>query len=255
MKAPRKKTTTSLKPVPPPPGLRPEKVVPLLNGAGTELTLAPREVVFRQGDKADALFYIETGRIEISVVSDQGKEAIIAMFGHGEFFGEGCLTDQPVRLASAMAVGPSKVVRVAKEAMAGLLKEKPRFSARFTEFLVSRNIQVEADIVDQLFNSSEKRLARLLLLLANFNNDGQLRPIVPKISQEVLAARVGTTRSRINLFMNKFRKLGLIEYNGDLKVHHRAAQHHRSRLGAVAKLDHDAMLQSEPDNFGLKCFH
>jgi CRP/FNR family transcriptional regulator, cyclic AMP receptor protein len=146
------------------------------------------------------------------VVSDQGKEAIIATFGPGDFFGEGGLTGQTVRLASAVAMTAADLVKIEKDAMVRLLTDRPTFSAKFTEFLVARNIQVEADIVDQLFNSSEKRLARLLLLLDNFNNDGELRPIVPKISQEVLASRVGTTRSRINSFMNKFRKLGLIEY-------------------------------------------
>jgi CRP/FNR family transcriptional regulator, cyclic AMP receptor protein len=203
----------------PPPSLDPHTVVPLVSGSGSALKLAARGVVFTQGDKSDAVFYIETGRIQISVVSDQGKEAIIAMFGPGDFFGEGCLTGQTVRLASAVAMIAADLVKIEKNAMVRLLTERPTFSAKFTEFLVARNIQVEADIVDQLFNSSEKRLARLLLLLANFNNDGELRPIVPKISQEVLASRVGTTRSRINSFMNKFRKLGLIEYNGHIKVH------------------------------------
>jgi CRP/FNR family transcriptional regulator, cyclic AMP receptor protein len=201
------------------PGLDPQTVVPLVNGAGSALTLAADDVVFRQGDPADAVFYIETGKIQIAVVSDQGKEGVIALFGPGDFFGEGCLTAQPLRLASAIATTPSRTVRIEKGAMVRLLHEKPAFSEKFMEFLVTRNIQVEADIVDHLFNSSEKRLARLLLLLANFNSEGDLRLIVPKISQEVLAARVGTTRSRVNSFMNKFRKLGLIEYNGSIKVH------------------------------------
>jgi CRP/FNR family transcriptional regulator, cyclic AMP receptor protein len=216
---PTKSSKTAKSAEAPPPGLDPQTVVPLVNGAGMAQRFVPRQVVFTQGDKSDAVFYIETGRIQISVISDQGKEAIIAMFGPGDFFGEGCLTGQPVRLASATAMTPAHVVRIDKHAMGRLLDDKPEFSAKFTEFLVARNIQVEGDIVDQLFNSSEKRLARLLLLLANFNNDGELRPIAPKISQEVLASRVGTTRSRINHFMNKFRDLGLIEYNGDIKVH------------------------------------
>jgi CRP/FNR family transcriptional regulator, cyclic AMP receptor protein len=199
--------------------LDPHTVVPLVNGSGTALKLTAGDVVFSQGDQAEAVFYIDTGRIQISVVSDQGKEAIIAMFGPGDFFGEGCLTGQTIRLASATAMTAADLVKIDRNAMVRLLNEKPDFSAKFTEFLVARNIQVEGDIVDQLFNSSEKRLARLLLLLANFNNDGELRPIAPKISQEVLAARVGTTRSRVNSFMNKFRKLGLIEYNGHIKVH------------------------------------
>jgi len=200
-------------------GLDPQTVVPLVNGAGSTLTLAAEDCVFTQGDPADAVFYIEAGRIQITVVSDQGKEGVIALFGRGDFFGEGCLTAQPVRLASATATTASRVVRIDKNSMIRLLHDKPAFSEKFMAFLVTRNVQVEADIVDHLFNSSEKRLARLLLLLANFNNDGELRPIVPKISQEVLASRVGTTRSRVSGFMNKFRKLGLIEYNGSIKVH------------------------------------
>jgi len=176
-------------------------------------------VIFRQGDPADAVFYVRTGRIQLTVVSDQGKEGIIALFAPGDFFGEGCLAGQPVRMASAVATTPATIARIEKNTMSRLLHESPDFAERFTAFLVSRNIQVEADLVDQLFNSSEKRLARLLLLLANFNNDGELKLIVPKISQEMLAARVGTTRSRINYFMNKFRRLGLIEYNGEVKVH------------------------------------
>jgi len=184
-----------------------------------DLKFKAGDAVFRQGDSADAVFYIKTGRVQLSVVSDQGKEGVIALFGPGDFFGEGCLAGQPFRMASAVTLTPAGIIRVEKETMARLLHEKPDFSEEFMGFLVGRTIQVEADLVDQLFNSSEKRLARLLLLLANFNNDGKLRPIVPKISQEVLAARVGTTRSRINYFMNKFRKLGLIEYNGSLKVH------------------------------------
>jgi len=202
-----------------PRGLDPQTVVPLVNGAGSALSLAADDRVFRQGDPADAVFYIETGKIQITVVSDQGKEGVIALFGPGDFFGEGCLTAQPLRLASAIATTSARIVRIDKAAMVRLLHEKPSFSERFMAFLVTRNIQVEADIVDHLFNSSEKRLARLLLMLANFYSDGELRLIVPKISQEVLAARVGTTRGRVNNFMNKFRKLGLIEYNGSIKVH------------------------------------
>jgi CRP/FNR family cyclic AMP-dependent transcriptional regulator len=196
-----------------------ETVLAVTNGAHSDLKLRSQEIVFRQGDAADAVFYVRAGRIQLTVVSDQGKEGIIALFGPGDFFGEGCLAGQPVRLASAVTTTASNIARIDKDAMIRLLHEKHAFAEKFMAFLVTRNIQVEADLVDQLFNSSEKRLARLLLLLANFNNDGELRPIVPKISQEVLAARVGTTRSRINYFMNKFRRLGLIEYNGEVKVH------------------------------------
>lgn len=188
-------------------------------GTRSDRKLKAGEVVFGQGDPADTIFYIRTGRVQLTVVSDQGKEGVIALFGPGDFFGEGCLAGQPVRMATASATVPSDITRIEKAAMVRLLHDKPEFSESFMEFLLLRNIQVEADLVDQLFNSSEKRLARLLLLLANFANDGELRPIAPKISQEVLAARVGTTRSRVNYFMNKFKRLGLIEYNGAIKVH------------------------------------
>jgi CRP-like cAMP-binding protein len=174
--------------------------------------------VFRQGDPADAVFYIQEGKVQITVLSEQGKEGVIAMLGPREFFGEGCLAGQPLHLATATATTESTVVTIDKEAMIRGLREEPTFSQLFMSFLLTRNIQVEAELVDHLFNSSEKRLARVLLLLANFGKNGTLESI-PDISQEVLAARVGTTRSRINFFMNKFRKLGLIEYNGELKVH------------------------------------
>ena len=199
--------------------LDPQAVLVATEGARSDVRARKGDVVFRQGDPADAVFYVKTGRIQLTVVSDQGKEGIIALFSPGDFFGEGCLAGQPLRMASALATTPATIARIEKTTMQRLLHESPEFAERFMAFLVSRNIQVEADLVDQLFNSSEKRLARLLLLLANFNNDGELKPIVPKISQEILAARVGTTRSRINYFMNKFRRLGLIEYNGEVKVH------------------------------------
>jgi CRP/FNR family transcriptional regulator, cyclic AMP receptor protein len=197
----------------------PQLVVAAVNGLGSGLKLPGRSVVFSQGSPADAVFYVRDGRVQLTVVSDHGKEGVIALFGPGEFFGEGCLAGQTVRLASAVTTVASNIVRIDRASMIRLLHDQPAFAEKFMAFLVARNIQVEADLVDQLFNSSEKRLARLLLLLANFNNDGKLHPIVPKISQEVLAARVGTTRGRINSFMNKFRKLGLIEYNGSIKVH------------------------------------
>lgn len=192
----------------------PQLVVAAVNGLGSGLRLSPGSVVFSQGAPADAVFYVRDGRVQLTVVSDHGKEGVIALFGPGEFFGEGCLAGQPVRLASAVTTVASNIVRIDRASMIRLLHDQPTFSEKFMAFLVARNIQVEADLVDQLFNSSEKRLARLLLLLANFNNDGQLR-IVPKVSQELLASRIGTTRSRVNSFMNKFRKLGLIEYNGE----------------------------------------
>jgi CRP-like cAMP-binding protein len=188
-------------------------------GFSSDPELNARDMVFSQGDPADAVFYIETGRVQLTIVSDQGKEGVIALLGPGDFFGEGCLSGQPRRLASAVAIAASSLIRIEKEAMIRRLHEDKVFSEKFMAFLMTRNIQVEADLVDQLFNSSEKRLARVLLLLANFDGEGTLRPIVPKVSQDILAARVGTTRSRVNQFMNKFRRLGLIEYNGDIKVH------------------------------------
>jgi CRP-like cAMP-binding protein len=177
------------------------------------------ETIFRQGDPADAVFYIEKGGIRLTVVSEHGKEGVIAMLGAGEFFGEGCLAGQELHMASATAARDAVVVTVDKATMIRVLHEEPGLSEMFMAFLLSRNIQFEAELVDHLFNSSERRLARVLLLLANFGKEGKMETVIPRISQEVLAARVGTTRSRINFFMNKFRKLGLIEYNGELKVH------------------------------------
>jgi CRP/FNR family cyclic AMP-dependent transcriptional regulator len=180
----------------------------------------PKKVVFQQGDPADAVFYIQSGKIQIGVVSEHGKEAVIAMLGTGDFFGEGCLTGQPLYLASATAMAESTIARIEKQAMIRVLHDEPAFSEMFVTFLLGRNIQFEADLVDQLFNSSERRLARVLLLLASFGKEGKLEAVIPRISQEVLAAKVGTTRSRINFFMNKFRKLGFIDYNnGGLHVH------------------------------------
>jgi CRP/FNR family transcriptional regulator, cyclic AMP receptor protein len=185
----------------------------------TNLKFRAKEAVFRQGDAADAVYYIEKGGVQLTVVSHQGKEAVVAMLGVNDFFGEGCLAGQELHMASAMARAATSIVKIEKAAMIRMLRDKPALSERFMAFLLSRNIQIEADLVDQLFNSSERRLARLLLLLANFGKDGKMETVIPKISQEILAAKVGTTRSRINFFMNKFRKLGLIEYNGGLKVH------------------------------------
>ena len=175
--------------------------------------------IYRQGDVADAVFYIQNGKVQIAAVSKQGKEGIIAILEPGEFFGEGCLAGQSLRMATASAMTECAIVRIEKDAMMRALRDEPTFSQLLTAFLLSHNVQIEADLVDQLFNSSEKRLARVLLLLAHFGKDGMMEPVIPHINQEILAARVGTTRSRINHFMNKFRKLGFIEYNGGLKVH------------------------------------
>ena len=197
----------------------PKTVITSIQGGRSGRRLAAQRVVFSQGDAADAVFYVRSGRVQVTVVSNHGKRGIIALFGPGEFFGEGCLAGETVRLASAVATTASEIVRIDKASMIRLLHEQPDFSEKFMAFLVGRNIQVEADLVDQLFNSSEKRLARLLLRLANFNNDDEVHPIVPKISQEVLAACIGTTRPRVSYFLNKFRNLGLIEYNSEIKVH------------------------------------
>jgi CRP/FNR family transcriptional regulator, cyclic AMP receptor protein len=175
--------------------------------------------IFRQGEAADAVFYIEQGKVQITVVSEEGKERVIAMLEPGQFFGEGCLAGQSSHLATASAMTECAIVRIEKNTMIRGLQDEPAFSQMFMAFLLSHNAQIEADLVDQLFNSSEKRLARVLLLLANFGKDAKLETVIAPINQEILAAKVGTTRSRINFFMNKFRKLGFIEYNGTLKVH------------------------------------
>ena len=183
-------------------------------------TFQSGEIVYRQGEPADAVHYIESGKIQLTVVSEHGKDAVIAMLEPGEFFGEGCIVSQPLRMTSASATAVSTVVRIEKATMIRVLHEQPEIADMFTAFLLARNIQIEADLVDQLFNSSERRLARLLLLLANFGKEGKMEKILPSIHQDILAARVGTTRSRINFFMNKFRKLGFIEYDDSgLKVH------------------------------------
>ena len=177
------------------------------------------ESIYLQGAAADAVYYIQQGRVKISVTSEQGKEAVVALLGTGEFFGEGCLIAQPLRFESATALVESVVLRVTKAHMARLLRTEPAFVEMFMAHLLTRKSRAEEDLVDQMFNSSEKRLARTLLLLANFGKTGKTEPITPKISQETLAEMIGTTRPRISFFLNKFRKLGLIEYNGDLKVH------------------------------------
>jgi CRP-like cAMP-binding protein len=177
------------------------------------------EAVFSQGDHADAIFYLQKGKLKLTVVSDQGKEAVIAILEAGDFFGEGCLAGQIKRMATATAMTDCAAVRLAKSEMIKVLHEEPVFSELFLRYVLSRNIRIEEDLVDQLFNSSEKRLARVLLLLANFGKEGRPEPVIPKISQQMLAEIIGTTRARVNFFMNRFRKLGFIEYNGELHVH------------------------------------
>ena len=177
------------------------------------------EVIFSQGEPADAVFYIQNGKVKITVVSKQGKEAIVAVLGPGEFFGEGCLAGQPRRMGTATTMTECEIMRVEKAAIIRVLHKEPAFSEMFVSHLLARTIRVEEDLVDQLFNSSEKRLARALLLLANFGKEGRPEPVLAKISQETLAEMIGTTRSRVSFFMNKFRKLGLIDYNGHLEIH------------------------------------
>ena len=177
------------------------------------------QVVFAQGDPADSVFYIREGRVKITVMSDQGKEAVVAFLKAGDFIGEGCLTGRPRRVSTARAVEDSIITRMDKATMVRVLRDEPNFSELFTAHLLARTLRVEEDLVDQLFNSSEKRLARALLLLANFGKDGKQEPVIAKVSQETLADMIGTTRSRVSHFMNKFRELGYIDYNGDLEVH------------------------------------
>jgi CRP/FNR family transcriptional regulator, cyclic AMP receptor protein len=189
------------------------------NGGRTISKYRKGQTVFALGDPADAVFYIQKGRVKITVVSDQGKEAVVAILGPDEFCGEGCLTGRPLRMATATALTEGEIMRVEKAAMIRVIHEEAAFSEMFIARLLARTIRVEEDLVDQLFNSSEKRLARALLLLANFGNDGRPERIIAKVSQETLAEMIGTTRSRVSKFMNKFRKLGFIDYNGHLEVH------------------------------------
>jgi len=176
-------------------------------------------VVFSQGDVADAVFYVQEGKLKVTVISQQGKEAVVAILGPGDFFGEGCLNGHALRVATTSAMKECVVTRIEKASMIAALHNEPEFSAVFIAYLLARNSRVEEDLVDQLFNSSERRLARLLLLLANFGKEGRPEPIVGKISQEMLAEMIGTTRARVSFFMNKFRRLGFIEYNGKLEIH------------------------------------
>jgi CRP-like cAMP-binding protein len=182
-------------------------------------TFPKGKVVFSQGQPSDTVMYVQKGGIKLSVVSRAGKEAVVGMLGPGDFFGEGALTGQPVRIGTATATSATTVLVIQKNVMSGLLRDQPTFSKRFISFMLERNLRVEADLVDQLFNSSEKRLARTLLLLARYGNQVGEHQQIPKISQETLAEMIGTTRSRVNFFMNKFRELGFIEYNGTLTIH------------------------------------
>jgi CRP/FNR family transcriptional regulator, cyclic AMP receptor protein len=176
------------------------------------------QVVFTQGDAADTIYYIQKGQVKVVVISEQGKEAVVGIVGPGQFFGEGCMNGHSLRIATTTAMEKCLVTAITKPAMLAALHNEPTFSELFMAYLLTRNSRIEEDLIDQLFNSSEKRLARLLLLLANFGKEGNPQPITPNISQETLAEMIGTTRSRVSFFMNKFRKLGFISYNGKIEV-------------------------------------
>ena len=180
---------------------------------------AQRAAIFAQGTQANAVFYLQDGAVKLSVLSASGKEAVVGMLGAGDFFGEGCLAGQPLRMATATAVVPTNVLKVTKPDMTRMLHENLAFADRFLSHMLARNIRIEEDLVDQLFNSSEKRLARTLLLLARYGHDDAVTRVLPKLSQETLAEMIGTTRSRVNFFMTKFRRMGFIDYNGTLTVH------------------------------------
>jgi CRP/FNR family cyclic AMP-dependent transcriptional regulator len=190
-----------------------------VNGGKTVAEYQKDATVFFQNDPADAVFYINKGKVKLTVVSEQGKEAVVALLKAEDFCGEGCLAGQTVRMATAVTMTDCTIVRIEKGAMVKALHDRIEFSEKFMAYLLARNIRVEEDLVDQLFNSSEKRLARILLLLANFGKEGRPEPVLANISQETLAEMIGTTRSRVSFFMNKFRKLGFIGYNGQLEVH------------------------------------
>jgi len=189
-------------------------------GAGkTILEFQKNQHVFQQGDAADTVFYIQKGRVKLTVLSEQGKEAVVAILEPGQFFGEGCMNGHRLRISTTTAMEHCVVTAITKSAMVAAIHDQPKFSELFMAYLLTRNSRIEEDLIDQLFNSSERRLARLLLLLANFGKEGSPQPISPNISQATLAEMIGTTRSRVSHFMNKFRKLGLISYNGHIEVH------------------------------------
>ena len=213
------------------------------DGGVTMSKYSEGQVVFAQGEPADSVFYIQEGKVKIAVVSAQGKEAVIAFLEAGDFIGEGCLTGRPRRVSAATALADSTLTRLDKSTMVRMLRDEPNFSELFMAHLLSRTLRVEEDLVDQLFNSSEKRLARALLLLANFGKDGKHETVIAKVSQETLADMVGTTRSRVSHFMNKFRQLGYINYNGDLEVDSSlldAVLHEKPQIKApkVSNFDH-----------------
>jgi CRP/FNR family transcriptional regulator, cyclic AMP receptor protein len=195
-----------------------ERFLHSVGNSRRQVTYQPSDVIFAQGDPCNTVLYVQDGGVKLSILSGSGKEAVVAMVGPGDFFGEGALAGQPLRIATATAVETSRVLVVQKRAMVKLLHSQHAFSDRFITHMLARNIRIEEDLVDHLFNSSEKRLARTLLLLARYGKQNVPQRVLPKLSQEVLAEMIGTTRSRVNFFMNKFRKLGFIEYNGGLKI-------------------------------------
>jgi len=197
----------------------PQTFLSTINGGRRIQAFPKKQPIFVQGDPSDAVFYIKEGKVKLTVVSQIGKEATIGILNKGDFFGEGCLAGQLLRMCSATAMTDCSVMRIEKKSMMEVLHRERAFSDMFVAYLLTRNIRYEQDLVDQLFNSSEKRLARVLLLLAHFGKDGKPEVAIPKISQETLAEMVGTTRSRVNFFMNRFRKLGFVRYNGELEVH------------------------------------
>ena len=198
--------------------LNPQAIIAGLEGGKSEIKLQKDQTVFAQGDVADGVFYVVSGKIKVTVVSEAGKEAVVAVLAAGSFCGEECLTGHNLRITTVTALTECTLIRMAKTAVVRALREEPEFSLLFTTYLMERNIRMQEDLVDQLLNSTEKRLARLLLILANYGKEDRPDPIVPKISQETLAEMIGTSRTHVNFFMNKFRQLGFIEYNGDIKV-------------------------------------
>lgn len=197
----------------------PQTFLRQIDGGKTILPVRKKQILFSQGDPADSVFYIQEGQVKLTVVSAQGKEAVVAVLETGDFLGESCLAGQPVRLETASSLANSTVVRIDKATMIRVLHDEPTFAQLFMTHLLGRNVRIQADLVDQLFNSAEKRLARVLLLLAHFGKEGKPEPLIAKVSQETLADMIGTTRSRVSFFMNKFRKLGFLQYNGGLRIH------------------------------------
>jgi len=203
-------------------GSKPFSSQSFLTGGGPGkklLTFGPKQIVFSQGERADAVFYIQEGTVKLSVLSPQGKEAVVAVLKKEHFFGEQCLSGHSVQSMNATVIDHARLLRITRAKMTQVLQEEPTFSELFLKYVLSHSMRVEEDLVDHLFNSSEKRLARVLLLLANFGKKGKPQPTIPHVTQEMLAEMIGTTRPRVNFFMNKFKRLGFIEYNGTLQVH------------------------------------